>query len=62
MKFEVVFSIYEPWLTIFWTISKDFTEIFIVYDAQIPVMARSAGLYMDGVLWQEQSGDLALRL
>ena len=34
-KFEVVLPIYGLWLTIFWTFSKVFTNIRIIYDAQI---------------------------
>ena len=60
-KFEVVFPIYGLWLSIFWTFNKDFTEIVIVYDAQLPRNDMTRGLYLNGVLWQKQSGGLALR-
>ena len=35
-KFEIAFPIYVLWLTIFWTLSKNFKELLIIYDAQIP--------------------------
>jgi hypothetical protein len=42
-KFEVVFPIYGLWLSIVWTFNKDFTEILIVYDAQLPRNDMTSG-------------------
>ena len=42
-KFEVVFPIYGLWLSIVWTFNKDFTEILIVYDAQLPRNNMTSG-------------------
>ena len=46
-KFEVVFPIYGLWLTLFWTLSKDFTEIHIVYVAQIPHNDVGSGILFE---------------
>ena len=44
-KFEFVFPIFLLWLTIFWTFSNDFTELFIFYDVQFPDNEWPTGLF-----------------